>query len=189
MCILKLLYFSAVNYIQYVIMLSLFQGAFTVLGTGYSNRSIHLFDSRYGNPWETKQFLWNFINMFQFWLKMNKNNRCFQCAPLHILALILRVIYWMPIAAKMFQTKAIEKNEICFITIAFFSIICNISRCHIGKHDLLTFIINWCTFPCIFKSQQRYSLLMQSIPNGWHWFSTHTHTHTWKDYHWLLLHQ
>jgi len=81
----------------------------------------------------------------------------------------------MLIAAKMFQTKAVEKNETCFITTAFFSIIHNISRCHISKHDLLTFIINWCTFPYMFKGQQRHSLLMQSIPDGWHWFCTHTH--------------
>jgi len=124
MCILKMLYFSAVNYIQYVVML-LFQGAFTVLGTGYSNRSIHLFDSRYENPWESKQFLWNFFTIFQFWKKNGPKHRCFQCAPVHILALNLRVIIWMLIAAKMFQTKAVEKNETRFIPTAFFSIIRN----------------------------------------------------------------
>jgi len=79
-----MLYFSAVNYIQYVVMLlsqllELFQGAFTVLGTGYLNRSIHLFDSRYENPWETKQFLWNSVNIFQFWLKMDKKQVFSMC--------------------------------------------------------------------------------------------------------------
>ena len=54
-----------------------------------------------------------------------KKNKVFQCAPVHILALILRVIYWMLIAAKMFQTKVVEKNETCFIPTAFFSIIRN----------------------------------------------------------------
>lgn len=97
MCILKMLYFSAVKYMQYVVMLSqllgLFQGTFIVLGTGYSNRSIHLFDSRYENPWETKQLSWNFVNVFQFWLKMDKKTRFFQCAPMHILVLILKVTY------------------------------------------------------------------------------------------------
>lgn len=130
MCILKMLYFSAVYYKQYVVMLlpqflGLFQGAFTVLVTGYSNRSIHLFDSRYENPWESKQFLWNFVSISQFWLKMDKKNRWFHCAPVHILALNLRVINWMLIAAKMFQTKDVEKNETRFIPSAFFSIIRN----------------------------------------------------------------
>jgi hypothetical protein len=123
MCILKMLYFSAVNYIQYVMLL--FQGAFTVLGTGYSNRSIHLFDSRYENPWESKQFFWNFFHHIPVLVKIGQKNRGFQCAPVHILALNLRVINWMLIAAKMFHTKAVEKYETRFIPTAFFSIIHN----------------------------------------------------------------